>query len=158
MNKEERQKIIRRLVTQNTIETQDELLALLRKNGVNATQSTISRDARELYIVKTYQEDGKIKYSIVDQESQKNSENKLRESLQETLKKIEQVGFIVLIHTENGLADVITNYIDEVKYEEIAGTVAGSDTIIIITYSEKLAQNFVKKIEVLYSSRSENKH
>ncbi|MBO0439708.1 arginine repressor [Candidatus Enterococcus ikei] len=152
MNKEERQKIIRKLITQNTIETQDELLDLLRKNGVKATQSTISRDARELYIVKTYQENGKIKYSIIDQDLQKNSEKKLRESLQESLKKIESVGFIVLIHTENGLADVITNYIDEVNYKEIAGTIAGSDTIIIITHSDKVAQNFVRKIEMLYRS------
>ncbi|ALS00916.1 ArgR family transcriptional regulator [Enterococcus silesiacus] len=150
MNKEERQKIIRQLITQNTIETQEELLDLLRKNGVKATQSTISRDARDLYIVKTYQENGTMKYSIVDQESQKNSEKKLRESLQESLRKIEQVGFVVLIHTENGLADVITNYIDEVNYEEIAGTIAGSDTIIIITHSDKMAQKVVRKFELLF--------
>ena len=102
MNKEERQKIIRQLISQNTIETQEELLALLSRNGVNATQSTISRDARELSIVKTYQEDGKIKYTIVDQASEKDSEKKLREALQGSLKRIEQVAFIVLIHTENG--------------------------------------------------------
>lgn len=153
MNKEERQKIIRQLISQNTIETQEELLALLSRNGVNATQSTISRDAKELSIVKTYQEDGKIKYTIVDQASEKDSEKKLREALQGSLKRIEQVAFIVLIHTENGLADVITNYIDEVKYEEIAGTIAGSDTIIVITHSDKMAQSFVKKIELLFKSR-----
>ncbi|WP_348922768.1 arginine repressor [Enterococcus rotai] len=153
MNKEERQKIIRQLISQNTIETQEELLALLSQNGVNATQSTISRDARELSIVKTYQEDGKIKYTIVDQASEKDSEKKLREALQGSLKRIEQVTFIVLIHTENGLADVITNYIDEVKYEEIAGTIAGSDTIIVITHSDKMAQSFVNKIELLFKSR-----
>ncbi len=153
MNKEERQKIIRQLISQNTIETQEELLALLSRNGVNATQSTISRDARELSIVKTYQEDGKIKYTIVDQASEKDSEKKLREALQGSLKRIAQVAFIVLIHTESGLADVITNYIDEVKYEEIAGTIAGSDTIIVITHSDKMAQSFVKKIELLFKSR-----
>lgn len=149
MNKEERQKIIRQLITQNTIETQERLLNLLRENGIKATQSTISRDARDLSIVKTYQEDGTIKYSIMDQQTQKDSEEKLSESLQVSLNKIEQVGFVVLIHTESGLADVITNYIDEVGYKEIAGTIAGSDTIIIVTHSDKMACDFIRKLELL---------
>lgn len=149
MNKEGRQKIIRQLITQNTIETQERLLNLLRENGIKATQSTISRDARDLSIVKTYQEDGTIKYSIMDQQTQKDSEEKLSESLQVSLNKIEQVGFVVLIHTESGLADVITNYIDEVGYKEIAGTIAGSDTIIIVTHSDKMACDFIRKLELL---------
>lgn len=146
MKKDERQRILKQLIIQNEIETQEELLELLKINGVKATQSTISRDAYELKIVKTYLENGKTKYVILAFDEEQNYEHKLRESLQEAFKKMERIKFILLIHTEYDRADVITNYLDDVGYEEIAGTVAGIDTILIITRSEKMAKTLEEKI------------
>ena len=60
---------------------------------------------------------------------------------------MERVQFIVILHTEMGNADVVSNFLDEVAYPEVAGTVAGADTIIVITRSEEDAEHFIERIE-----------
>lgn len=75
------------------------------------------------------------------------SEEKLRESVKDSVVRMERVQFIVILHTEMGNADVVSNFLDEVAYPEVAGTVAGADTIIVITRSEEDAEHFIERIE-----------
>lgn len=149
MKKADRQRVIKQLITKHEIETQDELITRLEEEGVHATQATVSRDIREMSIVKTHGANGKVKYAIFSQTQPASSEEKLKESVKDSVVRIERVQFMVILHTEMGNADVVTNFLDEVNYQDVAGTVAGVDTIIVITRSEEDAQVFVERIEAM---------
>ncbi|MGX7352004.1 arginine repressor [Enterococcus canis] len=145
MKKASRQALIKQLITQQPIETQEELLAGLEAAGVKATQATISRDIREMGIVKTHGIDGKIQYALFTKTTQ-SSEQKLHETVKDTVTKVIRVQFIVVIHTTMGNADVVAALLDDIQYEEIAGTIAGVDTIVCIATSEGAAQIFEERI------------
>jgi transcriptional regulator of arginine metabolism len=149
MKKAERQRVIRQLISQYEIETQDELIMRLEEEGVHATQATVSRDIREMSIVKTHTGDGHVKYAIFAQTPTNSSENKFSESVKDSVVRVDRVQFVVILHTEMGNADVVTNLLDEVNYPEVAGTVSGVDTVIIVTRSEEAAQTFAQRIEDL---------
>lgn len=147
MKKEIRQRILKQLILEQEIATQEELIQLLEASGVNATQATISRDIRELSIIKQHLENGQVKYALFSQEGIDSIQTKLKNSLKDSLIRLECIQFMVIVHTDANSADVITNYLDEVAYEEIAGTIAGIDTILIITYTHEQALALVSRIE-----------
>ncbi|WP_321388880.1 arginine repressor [uncultured Enterococcus sp.] len=149
MKKTERQRLIRQIITENEIETQEELIARLEAAGVKATQATVSRDVREMSIVKTHGSNGQVKYAIFSQKKTDSQEDKLKESIKDSVIRIERVQFTVIVHTDMGRADVVTNFLDMVNYSEVAGTVAGVDTIIIISRSEEEAEVLVKRFEAM---------
>ncbi|MHC5216537.1 arginine repressor [Enterococcus sp. LJL128] len=149
MKKVDRQRLIRQIITENEVETQEELIERLKAAGVKATQATVSRDVREMSIVKTHDSDGKVKYAIFSQVKTESLESKLKESVKDSVIRIERVQFTVIVSTDMGRADVVTNLLDEVNYSEVAGTVAGVDTIIIITRSEQEAQILVQRLEAM---------
>ncbi|MFK4568461.1 arginine repressor [Enterococcus sp. UD-01] len=149
MKKVDRQRLIKQLIMENEIETQDDLIALLEQSGVKATQATVSRDVREMSIVKTHGSDGRVKYAIFSQNQAASSEEKLKGSIKDSVIRVERVQFMVIVHTDMGAADVVTNFLDEVGYDEIAGTVAGVDTIIIIARSEEEAKTVVTNFEAM---------
>ena len=149
MKKVDRQQLIKQLIIQNEIETQDELIALLEREGIKATQATVSRDVREMSIVKTHGSNGKVKYALFSQAKSTSSEDKLYDSVKNSVIRIEKVQFMIVVHTDMDSADIVTNFLDEVNYQEIAGTVAGVDTIIIIAQSEEAAQVVVDRFEAM---------
>ncbi|WP_086348713.1 arginine repressor [Candidatus Enterococcus clewellii] len=149
MKKADRQRLIRQIITENVIETQEELIARLEAAGVKATQATVSRDVREMSIVKTHGSNGQVKYAIFSQTKTESQEDKLKESIKDSVIRIERVQFMVIVHTDMGRADVVTNFLDEVNYTEVAGTVAGVDTIIIIARSEDEADILVERFEAM---------
>lgn len=146
-----RQRLLKQLILEHEIETQEELIRLLEEAGVKATQATISRDIRELSVIKEYQEDGRVKYALFLQEDSYSTQKKLENSLKSDLIRIECVDFVLILHTDANGADVITNYLDEVNYKEIAGTIAGIDTIIIICHNTEESLLIKKRLEELAS-------
>lgn len=146
MKKNQRQLLIKQLLHSYEIETQEDLLALLQKEGVNATQATISRDIRELNIVKSHNDSGKVRY-IVYNPASVSSEEKLKNACKDSVVKVVRVQFMTIISTVLASADVVAALLDDVQYEEIAGTVAGTDTIICISHDEKEAETFTERIQ-----------
>lgn len=149
MKKTVRQRLLKQLILEHEIETQDELIRLLEESGVTATQATISRDIRELSIIKEHQEDGRVKYALFSQEDSYSTQKKLANSLKDSLIRIECVQFMLILHTDANGADVITNYLDEVDYDEIVGTIAGIDTIFIISHDADEALLIKRRLEEL---------
>ncbi|MDH6365065.1 transcriptional regulator of arginine metabolism [Enterococcus sp. PF1-24] len=147
MKKSERQQLIKQIILQNVIGSQEELLSKLEEAGVKATQATISRDVRELSIVKNHDNNGNVRYGIFAQQTEANKEDKLAASVKDHVLRIEQVQFTVIIHTTLASANVVANWMDDISYPEIAGTVAGEDTILIICRSEAEATSFAAKIQ-----------
>lgn len=137
--------MIQRIISQNKISTQEELLEVLCKQSVKTTQATLSRDIRELNLLKKRDDDGRVVYILPY--FLQNSEEKLQKMVQDSLQSIEQVQFLLILRTNLGDANVIAAFIDELSLDDVAGTVAGANTLMIVTYSVEDASKLKKKIE-----------
>lgn len=146
MKKSQRQLLIKQLLHTYQVETQEELLALLKKEGVDATQATISRDIRELNIVKSHNEDGNVHY-IVYNPAVGSSEEKLKSACKDSVTRVVRVQFMTIIHTLLSSADVVAALLDDIQYDEVVGTLAGTDTIVCISHDEEEAQQFADRIK-----------
>ncbi|MCP3738543.1 transcriptional regulator AhrC/ArgR [Rossellomorea sp. BNER] len=131
MNKGQRHIRIRELITNHDIETQDELVDRLKNSGFNVTQATVSRDIKELHLVKVPLMDGRYKYSLpADQRF--NPLQKLKRTLTDAFVRIDSAGHMLVMKTLPGNANAIGALIDNLDWEEILGTICGDDTCLII--------------------------
>ncbi|ART77118.1 transcriptional regulator AhrC/ArgR [Sutcliffiella horikoshii] len=131
MTKGQRHIKIRELITNSEIETQDELVDRLKSLGFNVTQATVSRDIKELHLVKVPLLDGRYKYSLpADQRF--NPLQKLKRSLMDAFVKIDIAGHMIVMKTMPGNANAIGVLIDNLDWSEILGTICGDDTCLII--------------------------
>lgn len=136
MTKQERQAILMAILSEHQLSTQEELLAKLKENGVTATQATISRDIRELNIRKQPQgSSGKTIYVVPGLAASPKELAMLADIVQETVERISTVEFMVIIQTGLGSANRLAAKIDDLNLPEIAGTLAGANTLAIITSS-----------------------
>lgn len=138
MKKKERQAILKEIITKEQITTQDDLLEKLAKENIVATQATISRDIRELKIIKVRNDKGQMVYRLYE-EKQLNRDH-LKEMIQEMVEKISQVQFLTILHTTTSSADLVAALIDEMQMAEITATMAGTDTLLIISPNEEQAK------------------
>ncbi|MEG0286350.1 MULTISPECIES: arginine repressor [Vagococcus] len=146
MKKENRQYLIKEIISTEKIESQQQLLEELAKHGVEATQATISRDINELRIVKMNDENGNIRYDILPERVVFENDSQLREVLNDSVTQITQVQFMNIVKTLLGTADVVAAEIDELGLSEIVGTLAGTDTIVLISTSEAEAKQINKQL------------
>lgn len=131
MTKGQRHIKIREIIANHDIETQDELVDQLKKAGFNVTQATVSRDIKELHLVKVPLMDGRYKYSLpADQRF--NPLQKLKRALMDAFVKIDSAGHLLVMKTLPGNAMAIGALIDNLDWEDILGTICGDDTILII--------------------------
>lgn len=120
------------LINFNDIETQDELTDKLMKAGFSATQATISRDIKELKIIKVQTNGGKYKYSVGVFDDDQKSEAKFYNILNETIIKIHAAKNLVVIKTYPGMAQAAAAAVDAMNLMDIVGSVAGDDTILLV--------------------------
>lgn len=141
MNKRDRHELIKSMIRQNKIGRQADIQAGLEKNGVFVTQTTLSRDLRELGLVKVY-ENGQSYYSLTVEER----EQAFSQLLAEYANKVERASFILVLHSDLGEAALMANIIDAEKPAAILGTVAGADTLLVICRDEEAAKQVENEI------------
>jgi len=136
LNKGQRHIKIRDIIANNDIETQDDLVDILKNAGFNVTQATVSRDIKELHLVKVPLMDGRYKYSLpADQRF--NPLQKLKRSLIDAFVRIDGAGQLLVMKTLPGNANAIGALIDKLEWDEILGTICGDDTCLIICRNEE---------------------
>ncbi|AXI09419.1 arginine repressor [Oceanobacillus zhaokaii] len=138
MSKIQRHLKIRELISENEIETQDELVDRLRSLGKNVTQATISRDIKELQLVKVPTNNGTYKYSL-PADSRFNPFEKLKRLIADVFVKIDHTSHFIVLKTLPGNAQAMGVLIDNLDWEEIMGTICGDDTCLIICRTEEQA-------------------
>ncbi|GBF11047.1 arginine repressor [Tepidibacillus sp. HK-1] len=135
---------IRELIANKDIETQDELVDELRNAGFQVTQATISRDIKELHLVKVPIEDGRYKYSLpADQRF--NPLHKLKRTLSDSFVGIDSTENLIILKTLPGNANALGALIDHLQWNEIMGTICGDDTCLIICRTKENAKEISKK-------------
>ena len=139
--KSTRQQTIMKLVSDEVIQTQDELIVRLGQLGYNVTQATVSRDIRQLKLTKVPTGQCTYRYMIPTSVTGHHFK-KINETLMAAIIKTDHVSNIVVVTTYPGMAQALAAGIDQTKTADILGCVAGDDTIIVITRSEQAAQTF----------------
>ena len=129
MYKRQRQSKIIEIIQKNEVETQDELSALLEKDGFRVTQATVSRDIRELKLTKIPTAGGRQKYAVIT-DAPENLSKKYERVLREGFLSMDMAQNILVIKTVSGMASAVCAAIDAMKMREIVGSIAGDDTIM----------------------------
>ena len=117
------------IIQKNEVETQDELSALLEKDGFRVTQATVSRDIRELKLTKIPTAGGRQKYAVIT-DTPENLSKKYERVLREGFLSMDMAQNILVIKTVSGMASAVCAAIDAMKMREIVGSIAGDDTIM----------------------------
>lgn len=142
MKKRERQAVILRLVSENEIETQSELKELLEREGISVAQATLSRDIRELSIKKSVSDDYVNCYN-----SGIGGENVEYSSIfAQSVISMDYAQNIVVLKCHAGLADAACKVVDERNLGSVVGTIAGDDTVFIVTRSENHAMQLIMQL------------
>lgn len=131
MLKSDRQNLIRKIVNNQHIHTQEELADALSSQGMNVTQATVSRDIKEMHIVKVLSDDGYYRYAITDKEDRGKNDRLIR-ILSDSVINMDSAGNLIVIHTLSGSAHVAGEAIDSLNWPEVVGTIAGDNTILVI--------------------------
>ena len=127
--KTNRQSKIIEIIQKNEVETQDELSALLEKDGFRVTQATVSRDIRELKLTKIPTAGGRQKYAVIT-DAPENLSKKYERVLREGFLSMDMAQNILVIKTVSGMASAVCAAIDAMKMREIVSSIAGDDTIM----------------------------
>ena len=147
--KSQRHAQIIKFIQSKDIETQEELTLLLKENGFDTTQATVSRDIKELKLVKVPDERGRYKYAVKSTEEEIKVSAKFRTILEETVLRIDVSTSIVVIKTFPGMAQAAASAIDNMNWGEIVGTIAGDDTIFVALRTTDDALLLCQKIKEL---------
>lgn len=147
--KSQRQEKILSIIQNHTVTTQEELQSLLREAGFHATQATISRDIKQLRLVKELSANGVYKYSAAQRRSSSDTDGRLRTIFRESVTSFDLAQNIVVLKTLPGLANAAAAALDSMDLPELVGTLAGDDTAILIMRTNDAAQAFCDEAHTL---------
>ncbi len=147
--KKKRHELILKLIQEYEITTQDELLDLLRQNGFQITQATVSRDIKELQLVKSPTKNGPTKYTVSHHESQNKHARKFYAIFSQSVISVDSAGNMSAIKCYSGTANAAGAAIDSMHMPEVVGTLAGDDTLFVLCRDENAALVFKTQIEAM---------
>ena len=136
---------IKEILATREIETQDDLVTSLRNAGFSVTQATVSRDIKEMHLIKTPMIDGRYKYAVpADQRF--NPLQRLKRALVDQFVGIDSTDNLVVIKSLPGTANSLGALIDIIEWEGIMGTICGDDTVLVICRTKEKSNQFVNEI------------
>ena len=142
----QRQNAILKLIGENNIETQQELTDALCRIGYDVTQATVSRDIKELRIVKRLNESGRYVYAQSGINSDSDMNERFTIIFEKSVVSIEYAVNNIVVKTLSGMAQAAAAALDAMDLPEVVGTIAGDDTIIMVVRSEESARRLVYKL------------
>ena len=137
-----------RLIKAQDIDTQEELLRNLRACGFDVTQATVSRDIKELRLVKSLSPNGKYKYST-GRDNARDISSKFYSLFGDSVMSVEAAGNMIVVKCMTGMAQAVCASMDTLHFPDFIGTLAGEDTILIICKTDEIAeekQNELRKL------------
>ncbi len=143
-----RQNKILELISTYEIDTQENLCRLLRNAGYNVTQATVSRDIKELQLIKTLSPSGKYKYAVSTSNDGPVNDRFIK-IFKETILSVKSSGNIILVKTLTGCANAAAEAIDSFGISNTIGSLAGDNTIIIVADSEKSVPKIMEKFNTI---------
>ena len=144
-----RQVTILDIIEKNEIETQEELADALRMRGIQVTQATVSRDIKELRLIKVMTTDGSYRYAVSTADVEASRLTRIRKIFRESVTSIAVAQNMVVIKTLPGLANAAASALDAMNMSVIVGTIAGDDTVFVVMRDTNSAAAFCGEIKSL---------
>jgi transcriptional regulator of arginine metabolism len=141
---------IREILSNQEVETQDDLVHALRNDGFQVTQATVSRDIKDLHLIKVPLDNGSYKYSLPT-EQRFNPIQRLKRALTDHFTNIDYTDNLVVLKCMPGTANAIGMLIDNLEWNEVMGTICGDDTILIICRNKEHSALVVNQILAMIS-------
>jgi len=141
--KTKRHRKILEIIQNQNIATQEELAIALKEEGYNVTQATVSRDIKELALIKVNASGEQYRYAKAGDESAL-PDNKLRFMLKEFVVNYAASENLLVIHTAPGNANAVASAIDKAQWNDVIGTIAGDDTIVLIVSAKDKVNNVIE--------------
>jgi len=145
--KKERQSAVLKVIATTDVETQNQLIVELAKVGIDSTQATVSRDIKELHLIKELTSRGTYRYAVSDRPDTQNNTIRLKAIFKESVTSYANAQNIVVIKTLPGLAPAACGAIDSMGIRNIVGSIAGDDTGFLAMNDVVAAEKFCKEIE-----------
>ena len=145
--KNDRQAMILEIIAQENIETQEQLLTRLQARGFRCTQATISRDIKQLHLMKEPMGQGVYKYAVSGNRTTLNVAAKLRTIFRECIVSIDYAQNIVVVKTMPGLANGACSALDNRDMNDIVGSLAGDDTALLVMRNTEAAELLCQEIK-----------
>ncbi|MCI5660858.1 MAG: arginine repressor [Clostridia bacterium] len=146
--KSARHSLILEIIEEKDIETQEELADELKRRGIKVTQATVSRDIKELRLLKVLGEHGGYKYATVER-AEKGMNDRFIRMLSECVISVDSVGNLIVIKTLSASANAACEAIDSMKWDEVLGTIAGDNTLLVIARSEEAVEAMTARLHEL---------
>ena len=146
-NKRERQGTIRELIVARPVSSQEELRRLLLQRGWDVTQSTLSRDLREMRVARVPEADG-ARYSITDSPEESGRPG-LEMLLPSLFSRVDGVGELAVLRTLPGGAQSVASALDAEDFPDVLGTIAGDDTILVVCRSSSARERLVRRLAAI---------
>ena len=144
--KNDRQAKILEIIEQEAIDTQEQLQQRLQELGITCTQATISRDIKQLHLIKEPVGQGRYRYTVSSQRTRLNVADKLRTIFRESIVSIDHAQNIVVIKTMAGLANAAAAAADGMNVSYMVGSLAGDDTALLVMRDAESARNFCEEV------------
>ena len=145
--KNDRQTMILEIISQENIETQEQLLARLQERGITSTQATISRDIKQMHLIKEPVGQGVYKYAVSGNRTKLNFAEKLRTIFRASITSIAYAQNIVVLKTMPGLASAACSALDNMDITYMVGSLAGDDTAFLLMRDTESAAAFCEEIK-----------
>ena len=150
--KNNRQSMILEIISQENIETQEQLLSRLQARGIRSTQATISRDIKQMHLIKEPVGHGVYKYTVSGNRTKLNFAEKLRTIFRESITSIDCAQNIVVIKTMPGLASAACSALDNMDIAYMVGSLAGDDTAFLVMKDTESALDFCEELKTMLQS------
>ena len=138
---------IKEIIDKNKVETQEELAAALRDQGIEVTQATVSRDIKELMLVKVPDADGNYHYAYPKEHNMLLTPGRLERTFQDSIIGVRASQCLVVIRTLPGTAQAVAYAVDYMKWPEILGTIAGDDTVFVDLADQEGVQTLMNRFK-----------
>ena len=147
--KSNRQAMILELISQQDIETQNQMMEALEARGIRSTQATLSRDIKELRLVKELSPNGVYRYVAASREELSDFDVRLQKIFRECVISYVAAQNLVVLRTLPGLANAAASALDNMNVPELVGTLAGDDTVFLAMHNSSAADAFCLEIEAM---------
>ena len=144
--KTDRQSMILEIIEKEDVDTQEQLQQRLQEQGVRCTQATISRDIKQLHLIKEPVGQGRYRYTVSSQRNRLNVADKLRTIFRESIISVDFAQNIVVVKTMPGLANAAAAALDGMNVPYMVGTLAGDDTAFLLMRDTESARTFCEEI------------
>ncbi|MBQ7480075.1 MAG: arginine repressor [Selenomonadaceae bacterium] len=144
-----RQAKIKEIIEHEVIETQEDLAEALCRHHIEVTQATVSRDIKELMLIKVPTGDGHSRYAPPAGKNVAFSKARMARLFQDSVTGLDSSENIIVVKTLPGTANAVASVLDYAKWPEVIGTVAGDDNIIVVVKPKDAVENVMKKMEAL---------